>query len=225
MKVIKLLWISLFIIWFLFNFSEAKNLFVWSLLGTQIEIWLWQRSNVPSYSELWEWGNALTVYQENKYLYKYDLISELDKASTEEERLQILDQYISYLSSATSNSSQMYNYERWEVEKYKKAAKECEAPIKQKNKDFSAAINSYDYERAEAISQEIADLRACIAKNEVYAKAHSAYASSIWSTKSMQKKAEYLSENKYKIAKYYDILKPDLLKELYNISKTVEANF
>jgi hypothetical protein len=41
----------------------------------------------------------------------------------------------------------------------------------------------------------------------------------------MQKKANYLSENKYKIAKYYEILKPDLLKELYEISKTVEANF
>ena len=225
MKNIKLLWISLFIIWFLFNFSEAKNLFVWNLLWTQIEIWLWQRSNIPNYSELWEWGNALTLYQENKYWYKYDLVGELDKVSTEEERLQILDQYISYLSSATSNSSEMYNYEKWEVEKYKNAAKECESPIKQKNKDFSVAINSYDYEEAEAISQEIAELRACIAKNEVYAKAHSAYASSIWSTKSMQKKAEYLSENKYKIAKYYDILKPDLLKELYNISKTVEANF
>lgn len=225
MKNIKLLWISIFLIAFLFNFSDAKNLFVWSLLGSQIEIWLGQRSNIPSYSELWEWGNALTVYQENKHWNKYDLIGELDKASTEEERLQILDQYISYLSSARANSSEMYNYEKWEVEKYKKAAKECEAPIKQKNKDFAGAISNYDYEKAESISEEIAELRACVAKNEVYAKAHSAYASSVWSTKTMQKKAEYLSENKYKIAKYYEILKPDLLKELYNISKTVEENF
>ena len=213
------------LIWFLFNFSDAKNLFVRSLLGSQIEIWLGQRSNIPSYSESWEWGNALTVYQENKHWNKYDLIGELDKASTEEERLQILDQYISYLSSARANSSEMYNYEKWEVEKYKKAAKECEAPIKQKNKDFAGAISNYDYEKAESISEEIAELRACVAKNEVYAKAHSAYASSVWSTKTMQKKAEYLSENKYKIAKYYEILKPDLLKELYNISKTVEENF
>ena len=225
MKTIKLLWIFIFLIWFLFGFSESKNLFVWNLLGTQIEIWLGQRSNVPSYWELWEWGNALTVYQENKYWYKYDLIGELDKASTEDERIQILDQYISYLSNTISNSSQMYNYEKWEVENYKKLAKDCEAPIKQKNKDFAAAINNYDYEKAESISEEIAELRACIAKNEVYAKAHSAYASSIWSTKVMQKKADYLSENKNKIAKYYEILKPELLKELYEISKTVEANF
>lgn len=224
MKNVKLLWVLLLGI-LLFNFSEAKNLFVRSLLGSQIEIWLWQRQNVPNYWWLWEWGNALTLYQENKYWYKYDLIWELDKASTEEERLQILDQYISHLSSSTSSSSQMYNYEKWEVEKYKKLAKDCEAPIKQKNNDFTTAINNYDYEKAESVSEQIAELRACIAKNEVYAKAHSAYASSIWSTKVMQKKANYLSENKYKIAKYYEILKPDLLKELYEISKTVEANF
>lgn len=225
MKTIKLLWIFIFLIWFLFGFSESKNLFVWNLLGTQIEIWLGQRSNVPSYWELWEWGNALTVYQENKYWYKYDLIWELDKAGTEDERLQILDKYISYLSNTIKNSSEMYNYEKWEAEKYKNAAKECESPIKQKNKEFSEAANNYDYEMAESIVKEIAELRACIAKNEVYAKAHLSYASSIWSTEILQKKAEYLSENKYKIAKYYEILKPDLLKELYNISKTVEENF
>ena len=111
MKNVKLLWVLLLGI-LLFNFSEAKNLFVWSLLGSQIEIWLWQHSNVPNYWWLWEWGNALTLYQENKYWYKYDLIWELDKASTEEERLHILDQYISHLSSSTSSSSQMYNYEK-----------------------------------------------------------------------------------------------------------------
>ena len=215
----------LFLVLFVSNFSSAKNLFVWSLLWTQIEIWLWQRSNVPNYSELWEWWNALTLHQENSYLNKYDLIWELDKAGTEDERLQILDQYISYLSVAMANSSEMYNYEKWEVEKYKNVAKECESPIKEKNKAFENAVKSYDYEKAESIAEEIAELRACIAKNEVYAKAHSAYASSVWSTKIMQKKAEYLSENKYKIAKYYEILKPDLLKELYEISKTVEANF
>jgi hypothetical protein len=31
-----------------------------------------------------------------------------------------------------------------------------------------------------------------------------------------------LSENREKIAKYYEILKPDLLKELYDISKEVK---
>jgi hypothetical protein len=38
----------------------------------------------------------------------------------------------------------------------------------------------------------------------------------------LQKKVEYLTENREKIAKYYEILKPDLLKELYDISKVVE---
>ena len=218
----------LLVFWLLFygSFSFAeRNTFVWHLLWTQLEIWLDQRSNMPDYLQQWEKWNVLSLRQGNSYLNKYDLIWELDKADTEEERIQILDQYISYLSDANTNSLEMYNYEKWEVEKYKIAAKECESPIKQKNKDFSDAISNYNYEKAENIVKEIAELRACIAKNEVYAKAHSAYASAVWSTKSLQKKAEYLSENKYKIAKYYDILKPDLLKDLYNISKTVEENF
>jgi hypothetical protein len=65
-------------------------------------------------------------------------------------------------------------------------------------------------------------LRACVAKNEVFAKAHASYASSSKSLSVLQKRVEYLSKNRQKIAKYYEILKPDLLEELYDISKTVE---
>ncbi len=83
-------------------------------------------------------------------------------------------------------------------------------------------MKSYNYDRAEAISQEIAELRACVARNEVYAKAHASYASSSKSLNTLQKRADYLFQNREKIAKYYEILKPDLLKELYDISKTVE---
>jgi hypothetical protein len=65
-------------------------------------------------------------------------------------------------------------------------------------------------------------LRACVARNQVYSKAHASYASSSKSLKTLQKKVDYLSENREKIAKYYEILKPDLLKELYDISKEVK---
>ena len=80
-------------------------------------------------------------------------------------------------------------------------------------------------EKSESLMEEIADLRACVARNEVYAKAHASYASVSNSANSLQKRVDYLTENKEKIAKYYEILKPDLLKELYDISKTVESNF
>jgi hypothetical protein len=86
-------------------------------------------------------------------------------------------------------------------------------------------VKNYNYEKAESIAKEIAELRACVARNEVYAKAHASYASSSKLLNTIQKRAEYLSKNREKIAKYYEILKPDLLKELYDISKTVESNF
>ena len=212
-------WLVLF-----WSFLYAWNAFVWSLLWTQLEIWLSQRSNTGIMIN-WEATNALTLHQEGSLQSQYDLISELDKAETEQERLQIIDQYIALLSNYKKNGTEMYNYEQSQVDYYKAMVEECENPIKAKNLEFSDAVKTYNYEKAEAISAEIAELRAWVATNEVYVKAHSSYASTVKSLNSLQNKIDYLSENKGKIAKYYEILKPDLLKELYDISKTVESDF
>lgn len=153
---------------------------------------------------------------------QFDLVSELDKAKTEQERLRIIDQYIASLKNSIANGKSLGNYEQSQVDYYNNEAKKCEAPIKWKNSEFSNAVKSYNYDKAETIAKEIAELRACIARNEVYAKAHASYASSSKSLNTLQKRVDYLSKNREKIAKYYEILKPDLLKELYDISKTVE---
>ena len=203
------------------NFSFAWNTFVWSLLWTQLEIWLNQRSNVWEFRD-WRANNSLILQEEVVSQNKFDLVSQLDNARTEQERLRIIDQYIASLNDTISNWKDLWNYEQSQVDYYKSEAKKCEAPIKSKNSEFANAVKSYDYDRAEAISQEIAELRACVARNEVYAKAHASYASSSKSLSTLQKRADYLSKNREKIAKYYEILKPDLLKELYDISKTVK---
>ena len=216
----------LFIPWILlfWNFSFAWNTFVWNLLWTQLEIWLSQRSNIWEFRD-WTAGNSLTLQQEVGNKNQFNLISELDKAKTEQERLRIIDQYIASLNNTISNGNNLWNYEQSQVDYYKNEAKKCEAPIKWKNSEFSNAVKNYDYEKAESISNEISEFRACVARNEVYAKAHASYDSSWKSLSTLQKRADYLSKNKEKIAKYYEILKPDLLKELYEISKTVESNF
>ena len=211
-----ILWIFLF-----WSFSFAWNPFVWNLLWTQLEIWLSQRSSVWELRN-WSVWNSLALHQEISNQNKFDLVSQLDKAKTEQERLRIIDQYIESLNSTISNWKNLWSYEQSQVDYYNKAAKECEAPIKSKNSEFSNAVKNYNYEKAEYIAQEIAELRACVARNQVYAKAHASYGSASRSLNSLQKKVDYLSKNKEKIAKYYDILKPDLLKELYDISKTVE---
>lgn len=213
-----------FVVFMVSNFSFAGNPFMWNLLWTQLEIWLNKRSIIWDYRD-WKAWNALSMQQEITYWNQYGLISELDKAKTEQERLKIVDQYVSLLSNAVYDGSNMYNYEKSRIEYFENASKECEAPIKWKNSEFSEAIKSYNYEKAEAISNEIAELRACIARNDVYAKAHASYASAAKSLGDLQKKAEYLSENREKIARYYEILKPDLLKELYDISKKVNSDF
>ena len=209
-------WVLLF-----WSFSFAGNPFVWNLLWTQLEIGLSQRSNVWEFRD-WKVDNSLLLQQEVVSQSKFDLIWQLDKAKSESERLKIIDQYIVSLNNTISNGKNLGNYEQSQVDYYNSEAKKCEAPIKWKNSEFAEAVKNYNYEKAESISKEIAELRACIARNEVYAKAHSSYASSSKSLNSLQKRVEYLSKNREKIAKYYEILKPDLLKELYEISKTVE---
>lgn len=203
------------------SFSLAGNTFVWRLLGTQLEIWLSQRSSGWELRD-WKVWNSLTLQQEASNQGQFDLISELDKAKTEQERLKIIDEYIESLKDTISSGKGLGDYEQSQVDYYNNEAKKCESPIKWKNSEFSEAVKKYNYEKAESIASEIAELRACVARNEVYAKAHASYASSSNSLNTLQKRVDYLTQNREKIAKYYEILKPDLLKELYDISKTVE---
>ena len=213
-----------FVCWLFLCWSvlyATDNTLVWRLLWTQLEIWLSQRSNVWEFRD-WKASNSLILQKEVGNQNRFDLISELDKAKTEQERLRIIDQYVASLNNTISNGRNLWNYEQSQVDYYNKAAKECEAPIKWKNSEFAAAVKNYNYEKAESISKEIAELRACVARNEVYARAHASYASSSKSLSVLQKRVEYLTKNREKIAKYYEILKPDLLKELYDISKEVK---
>ena len=207
------------------SFSLAENFFVRNILWTQLEIWINARDNTISSRKKTAISNSLTAHSQNIYRKNFDLVAELDRATSEDERLNIIDQYISNLSDAIASSSKIWEYESSQIEIYKTKAKECESQIKWKNSEFSAAVQNYDFEKSESLMEEIADLRACVARNEVYAKAHASYASVSNSANSLQKRAGYLVENREKIAKYYEILKPDLLKELYDISKTVESNF
>ena len=220
LKLALLLIVPWILLYWNFSFS-AWNTLVWNILWTQLEIWLNQRSNVWEFRD-WRAENSLVLQQEIWNQNRFDLISQLDKAKTEQERLKIIDQYIISLNNTISNGRNLWNYEQSQVDYYNNEAKKCETPIKAKNSEFSEAVKNYNYEKAESISKEIAELRACVARNEVYAKAHASYASSSKSLTTLQKRVEYLSKNREKIAKYYEILKPDLLKELYDISKTVE---
>lgn len=222
MKNLKFILI-VFVLWLVlyWNFSFAWNTFVRNLLWTQLEIWLNQRSNIWEFRD-WRAKNSLVLQQEVGNQNRFDLISQLDRAKTEQERLKIIDQYIISLNNTISNWKGLWDYEQSQVDYFNNEAKKCEAPIKWKNSEFSDAVKNYNYEKAEAVSKEIAELRACVARNEVFAKAHASYASSSKSLNTLQKRVDYLSKNREKIAKYYEILKPDLLKELYDISKTVE---
>lgn len=202
------------------NYVLASDFFVRNILWTHIEIWLNQRNWIWWYSD-----NSLNIQEDASYWNQYDLVAELDKANTESDRLYVINSYIAQISNISSSSNVFIENEQKKIKDYNVAASDCEKKISGRNSDFSKAVKAYDYELAENIAEEIAELRACIAKNQVYAKAHASYISFYNGFSSLQRKAEYLSNNKEKIAKYYEILKPDLLKELYSISQTVKTNF
>ena len=205
------------------KYGETKNLFVWDILWTQLEIWINSRDNTISSRKKTAISNSLTAHSQNIYRKNFDLVAELDRATSEDERLNIIDQYISNLSDAIASSSKISEYESSQIEIYKTKAKECESQIKWKNSEFSDAVENYDFEKSELLVNEIAELRACVARNEVYAKAHTSYASVSKSADTLQKRVDYLTENREKIAKYYEILKPELLKELYQISQNISS--
>ena len=108
MKNLKYILFSIISLSILWGFSFASNPFVRNLLGTQLEIWLNRRSLLWS---SWNW-NALSIHQELIQWNQYDLISELDKAKTENDRLSILNNYISVLNWAMSDGAALYDYEQ-----------------------------------------------------------------------------------------------------------------
>ena len=133
MKNLKFILI-VFVLWLVlyWNFSFAWNTFVRNLLWTQLEIWLNQRSNVWEFRD-WRAKNSLILQQEVGNQNRFDLISQLDRAKTEQERLKIIDQYIASLNNTISNWKGLWDYEQSQVDYFNNEAKKCEAPIKWKN--------------------------------------------------------------------------------------------
>lgn len=193
------------------------------MLWTQIEIGLDLRNNFY-YSGSWK-EDMLTIQNGILYWNQYDLVSKLDKASSESDRLNIMNQYVNEASEFVKKSNSAFSFEKQKVDEYNQEYSKCESQIDGKNTLFQKAVKSYNYWLAESISDEIAELRACMARNQVYARAHASYASETKQFNSLKNKVNYIAENRFKIAKYYEILKPDLLKDLYNVSQTVNVNF
>jgi hypothetical protein len=103
---------------------------------------------------------------------------------------------------------------------------DCETPIKQYNTEYSSAVQSYQYALSQQIAQKIAVLRACIAEQGVYYKVHGGFRDNLTALQTLlQKKIDYLMMHEEKIISYYDMLKPQLLQELYDLSRVLEVNY
>ena len=206
------------------SFLFAENLVIFRLLGTHLNLGMGKETNLspsqPAFSSI------LSLQQELKNQTTSSLIDQLDAVRTEKERSLVLEKYLSSAQHLLSTSTNLTQQEDATIEEYSRKIKDCETPINKLNVDFTAAVQRYDFTASRALSQEIATLRSCIAENTVYYKEHLVYRDSTLSFQTtLQKRVDYLTTNKEKIITYYDILKPQLLKELYDISQTLEVNF
>lgn len=154
------------------------------------------------------------------------LISQLDLANDTTKRTLIIQNYLSTQKILLEYLQKFSQAEDLDIKSYTAKIQTCNLPIEEKNKSYQNAVLSYQYQQANNLSQEIAQLRACVAENTVYYKQHLLYKDMMDNSfNALQKKIVYLDQQKDTIAKHYEILKPQLLKQLYDVSQTLQANF
>ncbi|MBQ7075033.1 hypothetical protein IJM86_08605 [bacterium] len=196
--------------------TSASSL-VYDLLGTHIEIGLHETNTNRTDTSL---KGQISSFSGNK------LIQKLDRAKTKAERKKILSEYLSLCRTISNTSSQLIAQEEKEAQFYQNEVRNCEQNRAYENESFSKALADWNFEKAHQHSLNIAEMRACTAKNTVFWKEHLAYQNFYQSqTKHLEKKCRYIETNQEKIAQYYEIMKPDLLKELYDIAMTLQVNF
>ena len=215
-------------------FLFAENLVIWRLLGTHLHLGMMKgdptsstsSSSSSSSSFQSSFPHILALQQELKKQTTSNLIEQLDYANSESARAVILENYLSSSSQLLSTTQMFIEQESRAIEEYIMTINTCESPIKRLNDDFTLAVQQYDFTTAHSLSQQVASLRVCIAENTVYYKEHLLYRDSTLSLQTtLQKRVDYLTTHKANIITYYDMLKPQLLKELYDISQTLEVNF
>lgn len=214
--------LSLFVLFLLsFGFVGAINASVRDLLGEHIDIGL--RKTNSSYVL----DNDILSYQQSlQSQISYDLLAVLDVSQSESRRRLVLDNYLDHSNDLLLAGQYFLQNEDTLISTYSQKIKECEKPIKQYNTDFSLAVKQFNYQEAHTLSQTIANLRSCSAENTVYYKEHLLYRDSVSAFQStLQKKYDYILKNKEKIITYYQFMKPELLRELYDISMTLESSY
>ena len=188
---------------------------VWDLLGIHIEIGLHEVSEKDS-----------SLMSQISFLSWFQLITSLDKTHSEGEREKVLNQYLWACQSFSSKLESSVHNEEIQEENYKTKYAECSLNLDYYNNLFKTSFLEGDFNNAHNYAEKIAEIRSCEAKNLTYQKEHQYYKKFYTSQgPHLQKRCDYIAENKSKIIKYYEIMKPDLLKELYKISVTLETNF
>ncbi|MDR2190565.1 MAG: hypothetical protein LBP53_05245 [Candidatus Peribacteria bacterium] len=208
---------------------------VWNLLGVHLELGL-EETRLPSTltnnttmkntHATKNLSDAGQLLEEMNRQITYALIDALDMAMTPSARAIILNTYLANAREILQVAHTFLDTEIALLEKYSRQITECETPIKQYNIEFTTAVERNNYTLSQMLAQKIATLRACIAEQTVYYKAHLLYKNNILTAQAtLQRKVDYLVLNEEKIIQYYDMLKPQLLEELYIISKVLEVHY
>lgn len=226
-KITLILWIT-FSFFSTFSFVSAANGTLFGLIQQHITLWLSNTTqNAPT--QIIDNATISNPLEAQKLVDQFNqqsLIDKLDIAGTSQNRLLVLQNYLSTANTLLQTLQKFLNSENSTISAYNTKIQECNLPLTTLNTSYQSAIKLYQYQQTTSLSREIAQNRACIAENTVYYKEHSLYRDMMQSSiTNLQKKVTYISSQQQTIAQHYEILKPQLLKELYNVSNTLQSNF
>ncbi len=170
--------------------------------------------------------HILQLQQLSQQQLSESLISQLEIVGNPNARALVLQKYFTTSTSLIQALQKALEQEKIILTAYQEKIKLCESEVTTLNADFQRAVKQYEWEKAEQIVKQIVEKRTCVAENTVYYKEHFLYNNMLQSSFTvLTKRLAYLQQQQDAILQYYDIMKPELLKELYTISQTIQANF
>lgn len=177
--------------------------------------WFFQSSNTWGKQTIWN------SFQDSKHFISTDLSTLLSSPKTRESRL------VTYLSMG-ENILNSLGYQQHlltlSLQNHDNKLAQCTADLNHANQIFTNSFETNDESLFTQAVQQAQEANSCIGRENTFRHA----------TLFLQKKVQalqkvislrqaYLEKNKTLIIHHYDILKPSLLSELYNISLSLEA--
>jgi len=187
------------------------------LISSHIKIWK------HSYEVDFNNWTSLEIINNLKDLLTLNIAQEMEMSTNKKE---YLEKYLNDVYKALSNSNQKINELTNEIDKYDSKMQLCIMQKENSDSDFFSSIDTQDdsqMQNAINISKENAK---CIWENKVEVNSRKALLTTItYYDNLLQKKYDYILPKKDIIIKHFDLMKDNLLEELFRTREVLLKNY